>query len=163
MFNRLRHYCQSFKDLTWSERWWLTQGLLLLPLIAMALHFYGLCRLQALLARGVPRPKERLDPADLGMVLGMARMLRIAARCGCYQAACLPRSLVLWWWLRRLGIGSELRIGVRQESGTFAAHAWIECQGLVLNDTADIHQYFAAFDGDILPAEASRSNCITTG
>jgi hypothetical protein len=163
MCNRLSRHWQAFSRLSWRERWWLTQGFLVLPPTAVALHCWGLRRLQRIFARRAPPAKGRIEPADLDKALSMARMLGIAARCGWYQATCLPRSLVLWWWLRRLGIESDLRIGVRQESGSFTAHAWIECQGLVLNETTDVHQHFAAFDGDIFTAERTRSNCITTG
>ena len=72
-----------------------------------------------------------------------ARVVNAAARRVPYDATCLRRSLVLWWLLRRRGIDSRLRIGVRKEADGILAHAWVECQERVLNDPADISQQYA--------------------
>jgi hypothetical protein len=59
-------------------------------------------------------------------------------------ATCLHRTVALWWLLRRRGIESEIRFGtVRTEDG-LAAHAWLEREGVVLNDDADVGEKFAA-------------------
>ncbi len=39
---------------------------------------------------------------------------------------CLTRALVLGWILRRRGIPTTLRIGVRRRDGRLTAHAWLE-------------------------------------
>lgn len=52
--------------------------------------------------------------------------------------SCLSRSLVLWWQLRRRHLSPDLRLGVSLADGTFAAHAWVEHNGCVLNDRADV-------------------------
>lgn len=49
---------------------------------------------------------------------------------------CLSRSLALLWLLRRNGHGADLRLGVSLDGGTFAAHAWVELDGRVLNARA---------------------------
>jgi len=43
-------------------------------------------------------------------------------------------------------------IGVRKATGRFEAHAWVELRGVVLNDSADVRERFAAFDRAIRPA-----------
>jgi hypothetical protein len=68
-----------------------------------------------------------------------------------YRATCLPRSLALWWLLRRRGIAADLRIGVRKEGGRFEAHAWTEWRGTVLNDGDDVGERFAVFQRAIKP------------
>jgi hypothetical protein len=44
---------------------------------------------------------------------------------------CLRRSLALQWLLRRRGIDTELRFGVRRVAGDpgLEAHAWLERHG----------------------------------
>jgi len=66
---------------------------------------------------------------------------------------CLERSLALWWTLRRNGIPAELHIGGRKGGRGFEAHAWVERNGEVLNDTADVHQHYARFDAPVTDAE----------
>ncbi len=48
---------------------------------------------------------------------------------------CLPRALTIYLLLRRRGVPATLRIGVKRYP--FGAHAWVECLGDVLDDSAD--------------------------
>jgi len=59
-----------------------------------------------------------------------------AAHYGLFRPRCLVRSLALQRMLRRRGVHtSTLRIGVRWDGGTLAAHAWVELGGQVLGDS----------------------------
>lgn len=61
------------------------------------------------------------------------------------RSPCLVRSVAGQAMLARRGVATELRIGVRPGAGTIEAHAWLERDGVVLNDRADIGEAFAAF------------------
>lgn len=76
---------------------------------------------------------------------GVARLIGVAANHVPLRVSCLPRSLTLWFQLRRRGIGSDLCIGVRRDGGQLEAHAWVECGGCALNDSADVRQRFTPF------------------
>ena len=56
------------------------------------------------------------------------------------RAACLQRSVVVTWMLRRHGIAAEMVIGCRPLP--FESHAWVEVDGRVVND---LPQYQRAF------------------
>jgi len=57
-------------------------------------------------------------------------------------ATCLTQALALSRLLSSHGYASIIRIGVTNECGRFAAHAWVECEGLALLDTtADLQRY----------------------
>ena len=60
---------------------------------------------------------------------------------------CLSQSLALVWLLRREGLTPTLRLGVRLQDAKFDAHAWVEDEGRVLNDTPDVHTRFAPLTG----------------
>jgi Transglutaminase-like superfamily len=147
----------KFRLLSWPERWLLVQALFLLPLTAVALRWPGFRRWQSALA-GL----ARIDAAPAGSLVETAaqrgrvtaHLIRAAACHSPYRASCLQQSLVLWWLLRRQGIHSDLRIGVRKERGRIEAHAWVEHSGTVLNDVGKVHQYFLPFSCPITPAEA---------
>lgn len=60
------------------------------------------------------------------------------------KGRCLSQSLVMRFLLGRKGISSELKIGVNQSMGKFDAHAWLEKEGVILNDHPSIiANYFA--------------------
>jgi Transglutaminase-like superfamily len=84
----------------------------------------------------------------------IARMAAAAARNLFISTNCLEQSLVLWWLLRRRGISAELRIGARKELDRFEAHAWVEVDSAVLNDSNAEHRHFVPFEGPISPLEA---------
>jgi hypothetical protein len=58
------------------------------------------------------------------------------------RALCLERSLTLYYLLRRAGISATLRLGVQPHP--FAAHAWVEREGVPLNDVLEHTSHFAA-------------------
>jgi len=74
-----------------------------------------------------------------------------------YQTACLSESLTLWFLLRRYGISADFRLGVRTITGRFESHAWVEYDGIVLNDLETANRIYGSFDLNIIPP-ASRSS-----
>jgi hypothetical protein len=73
-------------------------------------------------------------------------MVDLAARHLPWQPTCLPRSLVLWFLLRRQGVPAELRIGVQKSEHQLKAHAWVEVDHRVVNDTPDIATEYRPFE-----------------
>lgn len=63
--------------------------------------------------------------------------------------------MVLCWLLRTRGIAAELRVGAQKRQSHFEAHAWVECEGFILNDPQETHIHFVPFDGPITPAETA--------
>lgn len=147
-WSRLQRHGLIVWRLSWAERGTLVEAWLLLQGVALALRFLSFQRIYGFLERTSPPASlatgdERL-PTD--QVRGLVYLVNGAATHNLFPITCLQRSMVLWWLLRRRGIASELRIGVRKEQGQFAAHAWVEHQNLALNDRADIGREFAPFD-----------------
>jgi len=62
--------------------------------------------------------------------------------------------LALWWLLRRHGVSAELRLGARKQSNRFEAHAWVELDGAILNDSAAGDVHFVPFEGPVSSLEA---------
>jgi len=60
------------------------------------------------------------------------------------RAACLQRSAVATWLLRRNGIPAELVIGYRPVP--FESHAWVEVNGVVVNDRPQYQTAFCVLD-----------------
>ncbi|MBB6499304.1 lasso peptide biosynthesis B2 protein [Pedobacter cryoconitis] len=66
------------------------------------------------------------------------------------KGRCLSQSLVMRFLLSRKGISSELKIGVSQSKGRFDAHAWLEKEGVLLNDHPSvIANYFVLPEGKL--------------
>ena len=74
-----------------------------------------------------------------------------------YESRCLLESLALLWLLRRAGVAATLVLGVRTLMGPFEAHAWVEYDGLVLNDAAAVRGIYEPFDLACLGAGSAAS------
>lgn len=151
---------QKFWGLSWAERGLLLEAALLLPAVAVLISLRGLRRSQAVLARMAPvrdSPNHRARASGETLARTVARMVGAAAAHGPYKANCLQQSVALWWLLARKGLKSDLRIGTRKGDAGFEAHAWVEFDGLSLNEGRDVYLRYAAFDGPINPSEASQS------
>lgn len=131
---------QKLLTLSYKELWILGQAWALIPIAALTLRLVRLEPLLATLKRHCPTPHSAVDPDT---VQSIARMMKVAARYSLRHATCLERSLVLWWLLRRRGIGANIQIGVRKDSDQIEAHAWVELDGVVINDYPDIGATFA--------------------
>ena len=51
---------------------------------------------------------------------------------------CLHRSLALQRMLARRGIVTTLRVGLGRKPNLFPGHAWLECDGVIVNDDAEV-------------------------
>ncbi len=86
-------------------------------------------------------------PADDSDVARWVRMIhRMGGRP--YGASCLDRSVFLWFLMRQRGLDGRIRVGVAFDGGRLDGHAWVEHNGVVLNDTQDVGDRFPVFDGD---------------
>jgi Transglutaminase-like superfamily len=130
---------------------------ILLPMVAASLRLRGYKGTQGWLQNKLEsRPTAplapELAPARLEMI---CRMVRAAEHYALLPSSCLEQSLLLWYLLRREGIATALRVGVRKDSGKFEAHAWVEHDGTALNQAEEPHRHYAAFDSELAkpPAE----------
>lgn len=153
---------QKFQQLSWVEKYLFFQALVLLPLNALAVRAFSFRRWQAGLVRLVncgQKSVGSLTEQQLAKAQSAARVISAAANHGFYQANCLPQSITLWWLLQRQGIASEIHIGVRKEEKLLQAHAWVQCQGVVINDQPDVGTIFTAFNKRFdLTDERNRGN-----
>ncbi len=60
------------------------------------------------------------------------------------RVACLQRSVIATWLLRRYGMQAELVIGYRPLP--FESHAWVEVDGQVVNDRPQYQKFFTVLD-----------------
>jgi Transglutaminase-like superfamily len=91
-------------------------------------------------------PPAANTEAQLSTARSVARAESSAARHLFFSPNCLVQSLALISMLRRHGVESDLRIGARNDAGKFQAHAWVELNGIVLNDTVGEHSHFVPFE-----------------
>lgn len=121
-----------------------------MPLFWLGLRVVGLARLQSWLRGSRVKPRNALT---LEAMREIGRLVNVAAARTLGPANCLTRSLLLTWLLHRKGVESQLRIGVRLSKGELAAHAWVEFNGVPLNDRPDVGNEFLPF-ADLVPLEA---------
>lgn len=84
--------------------------------------------------------------AELAVARMVTRAEESAARHLFFQPNCLVQSLALLRMLRTRGIDAELRLGARNRTGKFEAHAWVELGGVVLNDATEAGAAFVPFE-----------------
>jgi hypothetical protein len=149
----------------WSRFWKLPRfeqknilyALIFLPLTKAGLRWIGFRRCKELIERLSPvdEPRPVLESGNKREIAErITRAAALAERYGPGKPNCLVRSLVLWWLLRRQGIDGELHVGARKNESRFEAHAWVELRGIILNDSADVHEHYSRFDAPIAAVEA---------
>jgi len=148
--NRLARHIAQFRSLSFADQRTLLAAAAWMPLFWLGLRFWGLPRFQARLQRSEMGGNATMK---LPEIQALGDLVNIAARHTLGPRTCLTRSLLLGWLLRRHGVKSELRIGVRLTNGVLDAHAWVECDGVPVNDQPNVGAEFASF-GDLVPLAA---------
>ena len=153
---RMLERVQRFRRLNSRARGLFVRAALLLPILSLSLRLRGFRKTQALLQKHLSAAPGPPNSSSLPKSWELtSRMVRAAVRHGLGHPTCLSESLALWWLLGRQGIPSELRVGVRKSGEKFEAHAWVECDGVPINEPEALHQRYFAFDSALasLPPE----------
>ena len=123
------------------------RALVMLPLVGLSLKFRGFEATRSTMRKRLSLAIQQAGSDFLNRQVSLtAHMVNAADRHGLVHPSCLVKSLTLWWLLGRQGITSELRVGVRKEGGNLEAHAWVEREGIALNEPEERHHHYAAFD-----------------
>jgi hypothetical protein len=89
------------------------------------LPFTVLRRIVTFFAGGPSHPTGRVSADELSWAVRTAGRFVL-------HATCLTQAISLHILLRRRGLESQIRVGVRKETGIFEAHAWVESRGRIL-------------------------------
>lgn len=130
----MRQKVARFVALTSPDRRLLFQAVAMQPALRLALRAVGFRRCHVELRKVTRLATRPTEPGDLAVrnALRAGQLVCAAERFGVLDRNCLIHSLTLWWWLRRRGIDSDVRIGVRRIGDALEAHAWVEHCGTVL-------------------------------
>lgn len=103
---------------------------------------------QLLLSGGEPRELARIVNTAARFVIGRRK-------------SCLRRSLVLWWILDRQGVDCDLRMGMKSDGSCLTGHAWVEIDGIPVNDRKDIRDTYDVLEfGGELSVAGSKSESV---
>lgn len=149
----LTKHLNKLKLLSQKERNLFLKSVLLLPVIHVALLLLGYHRLRGVMDNLIPlkpidKPFSETEILQRGQKI--TRMVSFAAQHGFNEASCLRRSLLVWGYLLREGIQSDICFGVRMSNRKLEAHAWIEYNRVIVNDSVDVHERFRTLD-EVLP------------
>jgi len=117
---------RRFLALAPAERWLVLEAVVVLALVTVALRVWSFAtaRRFARWLAASRRSTAQLSVARLAWALAAAGRRLPGGR------NCLAEALAGLVMLRRSGRPARLRIGVaRRVSGSFVAHAWVECDG----------------------------------
>jgi hypothetical protein len=141
---RISSRLSRFHVLPDQEQRVLLSALLLLPLNAGGLRLIGFRRWRAVISWWLATHRRLGKPAEPDFSISPQRIAQLvfaASHEGQWTGACLERSLVLWWLLRRRNFSAELHVGVRRQVARFEAHAWVQLDNVVLNDDEALLNY----------------------
>ena len=142
MWARLRR----FSALSRPAKGLFLRAVVLLPLLSVSLRLRGFGATQRFLQKFITPRKSGLPVTAAESCAALtSRMVLAAARNSPIPSSCLERSLSLWWLLARQGIATQFRIGVRKDGEKFAAHAWVERDGVAIDEPEAQHLHYAAF------------------
>ncbi len=150
---------QRYSALPPAARRMFRRAVFRLSLVRGSLRLRGYKKTQQWLQKKLDdRPSPAPQLQDVNSQLEMTcRMVRAAERYSPGQASCLEESLLLWYLLQSQHISVSIRIGVRKQGERFEAHAWVEKDGVALNQHEEQHRHYSPFDGNLQPPPEERA------
>ncbi len=150
--------------LSWQpgERGIFYRALILLPIVALRVQFMSTQSTFVWLRKKLPKNTKNTlqDDESLLQARRITFLMFRALKYSPIKGKCLSQSLVLWHLLEKQGIESQLRIGFNKDDvlgildkDNFNSHAWVEVQGVVLNDSPDVYERFVVFDEAMKPVK----------
>ena len=67
-----------------------------------------------------------------------------------FMVNCLSSSLTFHWLLKRKGISTQLKFGVKKEKELLLAHAWLEHRNIPFSIDPFVHEKYDVFSHPIL-------------
>ena len=156
----MRSHSPSFTRARWlrfwrrprAEKWLAIQSLTVCLLSVIALRLIGFRRWKRILwasSGGRKLVDKSLSRDSIKTAESAYAVVDMVARnTPGNLITCLPRSLTLWWILRRQTVEAELRMGVRNDGERIVAHAWVVCHGTAIGDSE--HNRFVTFESAAL-------------
>ena len=127
----------------------------MLPWLALQLKLRGLQNENGWAKFACPDQKERASSADeMRRAKEIAVAINMVAGRWPGNSRCLLGSLLLEKYLSKQNIPCQIVIGVQKSHcpvNGFGAHAWVECNGQVINDRPDVIAGFSPFHGRVSP------------
>lgn len=144
MTKRNRPAILRFAVLSRAEQHLFLQAVCLLPIMACLPRIFGLQKVQSWVERSNSRFGKSKPETKAGANT-IASMVLSAARYGFVRGNCLSRSMTLCYLLKRHGCTACLRLGGRRVGESFEAHAWVEFDGRVFDESPDLRRSFTPF------------------
>lgn len=123
------------------------QATLLPFLLRWGFAVLGVARATGLLsawARRSSNPHGEERAVVLSQAVRVQKIVKASLGVG---GTCLVRSLVLQAILRKRGVATDLRIGIRKQGNAPEGHAWLEYQQTPLNESVEEVATYAVFEG----------------
>ena len=117
------------------------------PIVKIALARRGYQGAVGLLERTRRRPVS-----DRSEAVGMSRAAEAVMKRAPVTFTCLERSLVVWWLVGG-DDASHIQFGVAAKEGSAPTfHAWVEMDGVPINDTTDVATRYLPLTTPVPPA-----------
>ncbi len=138
----------AFSRLSWRQRWIALLALSALIVVKASLASIGYRRTRSALGTLSPKPTRDCESSSscIKQIDTLSWSVAGVSFHSPFTTTCLERTLTLWWLLRFRRIDSDIRIGTARSEGGLLAHAWLERNGVVVNDDADAIGQFLPFD-----------------
>jgi len=82
-----------------------------------------------------------LEDAQLEEAIEIGQAVRLAARYTLWDSNCLAQALTAQRMLKQRGIGGMFFLGVKKDQQQLEAHAWLQCDEVILTGGAGHEQY----------------------
>jgi transglutaminase superfamily protein len=150
--------CRGLCSMVFHDPAMIAEAMVFPLFLPLSFRFAGVQKTQAWLRNWAEGNCLQPIGAEANAVTSSAlRTQLIVKRTTGLGGSCLVRSLSLWVILRRRGVHASLRIGMRRSGEKVEGHAWLEIDGIPVNEKQAVIRTYTVFDGPISFDEMTRT------
>jgi|SRR5471030_2663946 hypothetical protein len=140
---------KRIRGLSYPSKWLLLKGLSLACFIRLSLKITNFKKTLAILSRFEGNGRAVQNGGNHNDVAQYHTLIILASGFTPF-INCLSVSIAYWWLMKRKGIITHLKFGMRTENEKLLAHAWLEYEGEALTEKMEVDEKYISFKESIL-------------
>ena len=139
---------KQIRRLSYPNKWLFLKGLFLAVFLRVCFKISNFKKTLAFFSRF--KTGKTVSQNESNEVRRYHHLITLTYGFGPSVVNCLSVSTAYWWLMKRRGIATDLKFGMKKDNEKLLAHAWLEYNGEPLTADAEVEKKYIAFGESIL-------------
>jgi len=140
--NTVKNKLSKFLNLTFKDKIKTVIYSLIFHIFILTFRIFGYKKIKNLIDKAI---STQNNSKNNNFIVNESKNIGHSVGNSLFKSTCLEKSLFTYLILGMYGIKTDLKIGVSNFTEEFSAHAWVEYQGMIVNDLPETIENISPF------------------